>query len=318
MRIRLSATPLFLFFLPFVLVPSANAQQEGPISTQTLVEVDSKSPQPVTASDLTIAINNHKEPLTALAPVLPTGAQVVLLIDDGLRESVGRELPTLKAFVQKLPHGIEIFIGYMQNGRVVTVQPFTTDHTAAAAAFRLPEGIPGASASPYFCLSDFVKKWPGVEDAEASTARKARFVLLLSNGVDPYNGSTSPLNQDSPYVSSAIEDSQRAGVAVYSIYYGDAGIRGGSASFSGQSYLAQLGEGTGGANYYEGSGNPVSIAPYLAQFQHAIAETYVATFNAPAVKERDFVRIKLTTSEPKTKIHAPEQVHPGNRESAVQ
>ncbi len=49
----------------------------------------------------------------------------------------------------------------MTNGRVDVLQPFTTDHAAAAAKIRLPFGTPGQSASPYFCLSDFVKHWPG-------------------------------------------------------------------------------------------------------------------------------------------------------------
>ena len=63
---------------------------------------------------------------------------------------------------------------------------------------------------------------------------------MITNGVDPYNGSTSVMNQDSPYVDAAVADAQRAGVAVYAIYFGDAGIRGASADNSGQNYLAQL------------------------------------------------------------------------------
>ena len=137
---------------------------------------------------------------------------------------------------------------------------------------------------------------------------------MLTNGVDPYNGSTSVMNQGSPYVDAAVSDSQRAGVAVYAIYFGDAGIRGGSADNSGQSYLAQLTQGTGGVSLWEGVGNPVSMAPYLDQFQHAIAETYVATFLAPTGKDpqRDMARVKFSAA--KTKLHAPELVLPGNQE----
>jgi hypothetical protein len=215
----------------------------------------------------------------------------------------------------------------MENGRVVQGQPFTADHTLAASALRIPEGVAGESASPYFCLSDFVKHWPGAEAPEPNAAptidgrsggggqQKARFVMMISNGVDPYNGSTSVMNQDSPYVQSAVEDAQRAGVAVYSIYFGDAGIRGPRASFSGQSYLAQLSEATGGVNYYEGTGNPVSTTPFLNAFQSAVAKTYIATFDAPLGKDpaRELVRVKIASSS-KTKLHAPEQVRPGNVE----
>lgn len=317
----------FAFTLCLAATSSMKAQQEGALTTQVLVNIDAKSTPPADASGLTVNVDGHKQPLSSWMPVLPAHAQVALLIDDGLRESVGRELKNLHTFVENLPPGVEILIGYMQNGHVVQAQPFTTDHALASSALRLPQGIAGNSASPYFCLSDFVKKWPGTPAADPNAAptiasspstaakQKARFVLMISNGVDPYNGAATITNQDSPYVQAAVTDSQRAGVAVYSIYYSDAGIRGENASLSGQSYLQQLSEGTGGTDYYEGNGSPVSIAPYLTEFQHAVAATYIATFDAPAGKDpaRDLIRIKFTPVS-KTKLHAPEDVRPGNVE----
>jgi hypothetical protein len=284
------------------------AQLEGPTTTQTLVMVDSKTQAPAMA-DVTLKVNGHQEALTGWSPVAANGVQIAILIDDGLRESVGRELNSLKAFVNNLPEGTQIFIGYMRNGEVFSAQPFTTDHAAAGARFRLPEGSPGISASPYFCLSEFVKHWPSTSGQPG-----ARFVLMLTNGVDPYNGSTSPLNQDSPYVQQAVTDAQRAGVSVSSIYFGDAGFRGNRGSFSGQSYLSQVSDGTGGRAYFEGTGSPVSLAPYLRQFQHSISETFVASFMANASGKK-LVEVKADTKVHGVKLHAPEQVRPGNLES---
>ena len=72
-------------------------------------------------------------------------------------------------------------------------------------------------------------------------------------------------------------------------------------------------QGTGGANLWEGTGNPQSTAPFLTMFQHAVAETYIATFNAPATRDpQDLVRVKFSAA--KTKLHAPEQVRLGNTE----
>jgi hypothetical protein len=227
-----------------------------------------------------------------------------------------------------------VLVGFMQHGSIDVAQPFTADHALAATTLRLPQGIPGASASPYLCLSDFVRHWPNaVSSSNAAVARhKARFVLMITNGVDPYNGSTSVMNQGSPYVDSAITDSQRAGVAVYAIYFSDAGIYGGSANFSGQNYLAQLTQATGGTNYWEGMGSPVSTAPFLSKFQSALAETYIATFNAPANGKdsaHELVNVKFNVIKPpktkdktpnvkgpaiKTTLLAPEKVHPGNVE----
>ena len=198
----------------------------------------------------------------------------------------------------------------MQNGRVVTAQPFTANHATAAQALRLPTSIGGVSASPYLCLSDFVQHWPKESSEYGAPAqaplRKTRFVILLTNGVDPYNGSTSPLNQDSPYVTSAANDAQRSGVAVYSIYFPEAGIRGGQAAFSGQSYLAQIAESTGGVAFNQLRGNPPSLTPYFSEFLAMLDQTYVATFNAPEVKGLASLRVKTKASG--LKVRAPKQI----------
>jgi hypothetical protein len=151
-----------------------------------------------------------------------------------------------------------------------------------------------------------VKHWPSNEPG-------ARFVLMITNGIDLYNGRPSVLNQDSPYVQTAQEDAQRAGVAVYSIYYGQAFQQGARGSFSGQSYLAQVGEATGGASFNIGTITPPSLAPYLNQFDQAIAQSYIVSFqlNSSREKRDTLTHIKLSTSQPGVKIHAPENVHPG-------
>jgi hypothetical protein len=311
---RIFALTLFALALPGL---TALAQQEGPTPTQALVSFDSKAPVSATAKDVTVKVDNRTTNLLNLAPVPPNGAQVALLIDDGLRTSIGGDLNNLKAFITSLPQGTEVFVGFMQNGHVVSANDmpgFTADRAAAAQSLRLPMGLRGASASPYFCLSDFVKNWPSNAENQSGAqsqqpTHKARIVLMITNGVDPYNGSTSITNQDSPYVAAAVTDAQRAGVPVYSIYYNDAGFRGGRGSFSGQSYLLQVAQGTGGQAYYQGTGSPVSLIPFLKQFQNALAETYVATF--PVEGNKKMVTLKASTNLPKTKVNAPQEVRPG-------
>ena len=78
----------------------------------------------------------------------------------------------------------------------------------------LSSGIPGSNASPYFCLSDLAKNWPSHD----RTAR--REVLMVTDGVDNYNRQYDP---EDPYVMSAINDSVRAGLVVFSIYWKDMG-----------------------------------------------------------------------------------------------
>jgi len=299
--------------LVLVTVAAVAQQGEGSLATQTLVHADSKADILPDATAIKLEVNSKNAALTSLVPVKPSGVQIALLIDDGLSRSAGIQLNDLKAFAGSLPPGIELMVGYMANGSVRVASPFSTDREVAVAALRLPMGMPGESASPYFCLSDFVKKWPEGDGGPA----KARFVMMLTNGVDPYNGSTRLENQDSPYVAAAVMDAQRAGVAVYSIYYRDSGFRGvPGASLSGQSYLQQVADGTGGDSYFEGSGNPVSLTPFLKQFIHSIGETYVATFNAAAGGggREHLVKVKMSTSTAKLKLRYPEMVRPGNVE----
>ena len=293
----------------------AVAQEDRVLVTQTLVHADSKADILPDVAAIKLQVNSKNTPLTSLTAVKPSGIQIALLLDDGLSRSSGIQLNDLKAFLTSLPSGVEVLVGYMTNGTVRVASPFTTDHESAAAAIRLPMGLAGQSASPYFCLSDFVKQWGERQGHPA----KSRFVMMLTNGVDPYNGSTELSNESSPYVDAAIADSQRAGVAVYSIYYRDAGFRGESASMSGQSYLAKVAEETGGDSYYQGSGNPVSLSPYLKQFVHALTETYVATFNVdPTTAGRDhLLRLKMSTNTPKLKLRTSSQVRPGNMELPI-
>ena len=310
---RLTLAALFLGTLPF----AAHAQGgEGLLPTQMLVRTDSKNAVAPTQSTLTLQLNSKPASLTSLTPVQPGGVQIALLIDDGLSRGAGIQLNDIRDFATSLPPASELLVGYMENGTVRVVQPFTTDHEAAKNSIRLPEGIPGESASPYFCLSDFVKRWPGASEDTPSGQHKARFVMMLTNGVDPYNGSDRITNQDSPYVAAAVLDAQRAGVSVSSIYYRDAGFRGGSGSFSGQSYLQQVGDATGGTLYNLGPINPVQIKPYFNEFLHDISETYIATFNADAAAggREHLLRVKMGSTVPKLKLRHADEVRPGNLE----
>ncbi|SEG31658.1 hypothetical protein SAMN05421819_2473 [Bryocella elongata] len=308
-------------FKPFALVPlgllgiaaaSVCAQGmpvEGPASTTAIVYAESKSNVPLDPQSLQVQVNGHNAQVTGVEPVTADRAQVAILIDGGLRSSFNLQIRDIQQFVNGLPPTTEVLIGYMENGRVVSPVGFTTDRERLMSSLHASIAIPGLSASPYFCLSDFVKNWP-------ASNRSARFVLMITNGVDPYNGAPTLMNQDSPYVETAQNDAARAGVAVYSIYYPDAGFRGGRGSLSGQGYLSQVGDATGGMVFNNGSIPPVSISPYLDQFSRAMKESYLVTFMAATGnrKPNTMDRLKVKTSQQGVKVHAPESVHPGMTE----
>jgi hypothetical protein len=289
--------------LSFAAASAQEFPQEGPVPTSALISVTSKHDIQLDPSTLKLQVNRHDSPITSVTPLIPAKAQIAILIDDGLRGSFGLQLNDVKNFVNELPPGTRVLIGYMQNGTVRTAG-FSANHGELGEQLRVPMSLAGAAASPYFSLSEFVKQWPSNEQG-------ARFVLMITNGIDPYNGRPSVLNQDSPYVQTAQEDAQRAGVAVYSIYFPDAGMRGGS--FSGQSYLSQIAEATGGQSFYLGSITPVTFKPYLDEFRKAILSSYSVNFRASTSHEKrdTLTQIKITTSQPGVKVIAPEGVHPG-------
>ena len=279
---------------------------EGPLPTTALVMVQSKNQVPLDPAALKLKVDGRETPITAVAPIPPAAEQIAILIDDGLRFSFSNQLGEFADFINALPKGAKVMVGYMRNGIVLGNQGFSTDHAAVAAQLRMPIAMAGVDGSPYFTLSNFVKNWP-------SNQPGARFVLLVTNGIDPYNGSYSIMNQDSPYVQTAQEDAQRAGVAVYSIYYGQSWPRRARGSFSGQSYLEQVAEATGADSFYIGTITPPSLMPYLKEFRQSIDQSYMLSFkvSAPRIKNDTLMQIKLSTNQPGVKIHTPNGVHPG-------
>jgi hypothetical protein len=213
--------------------------------------------------------------------------ELFILIDDASSWTLGSQLDDIRHFIEAQPSTTSIGIGYMRNAAVDILQNLTTDHTKAARALRLPFGSPGVMPSPYLSLSDLIKRWP------ASQAR--REVLLVSSGIDLLGGTLA-----NPYLDSAIEHAQRAGVIVYAIYTPAAGHWRHSYWHMnwGQNHLAQITEETGGEAYMLGFGPPVSFAPYLAEVAEHLAHQYIVTFLIKAGDKPGFQGVRLTTEVP--------------------
>lgn len=110
--------------------------------------------------------------------------QLIVLIDDGARGSLGNQLHDIAQLFQRLPPSAEVGVAYMVNGRAEMAGALTKDHSAAARELRVPKGQPGISGSPYFCLSDLAHHWPSRD----TTAR--RVAVMITNGVDNYDPAT--------------------------------------------------------------------------------------------------------------------------------
>jgi hypothetical protein len=227
--------------------------------------------------------------------------ELFILLDDGSGINLGSQLDGLRKFITAQPASTLIGVAYMQNGTAKVEQNPTNDHALAAKALRLPLGSPGVNASPYFSLSDLVKRWP-----ESSARRE---ILMVSDGVDRFYGVG---NLQDPYLDAAIDDALRAGIVVYDIYTPGAGHFGHSywPSYWGQIYLSKVAEETGGESYYIGfTGAPVSFDPYLEDMVRHLNHQYLLTFNAKPQKKSGWQKIKVTTEVPNAELVSAQRVY---------
>jgi hypothetical protein len=228
------------------------------------------------------------------------GLEFFILLDDSANVSLGSQLEDIRQFISAQPPTTKIGIAYMQNGIAQIAQNPTSDHPVAAKALRLPFGNPGASASPYFSLGDLIKGWPASEERHE--------VLMITDGIDRYWGS----GPDNTYVDQVIEQAQRAGAIVFSIYTPGEGHFGHSywRTYWGQNYLSQLSDETGGEAYYLiGSAAPVTFAPYLEDISRRMTNQYLLTFIAKPEKKAGMRRIKLQTEVPNGELVSADRVY---------
>jgi hypothetical protein len=263
-----------------------------------------QTPSEIPQDALHLKIGGKNSSVTGLTALRTPQSQleIVILIDEGARESLGTQLSTMGGFIQELPADTKVAVAYMDHGRALLGGPFTTDHQAAIKELHLPlAGMPGVSASPYFCLSDLAQHWPSTD------AHARREVLMITDGVDNYE---QHFNPDDPYVQSAIRDSIRAHLVVYPIYWRDQGRfdRTAYAADSGQNLLAQLAQATGGVPYWSGFGNPVDIQPFLADAKRRMQNQYELDFAVPAHGKSQVEGLNLKTSF-HGKVDAPQQVY---------
>ena len=283
--------------------------QESPSSTgvpvRMLVTVEARhgSGVPViNREDVMVHQGRDRAKVTDWAPAQGDHADLdlVILIDDSSSSAVGTQLEDIRQFILGQPATAKIGVAYMQNGTAKVIQDLTSDHTQTAKALRLPLGIAGVNASPYFSLGDLIKRWP------EGTAR--REVLVISDGIDRYWGS----GPGDPYVESVIEQAQRAGILVFAIYAPGMGHFGHSyfRTWWGQIYLSQVADETGGESYYiDFHGPAVAFTPYLENLAQRLSHQFWLTFLAKPEKKAGMQRVKLTTEVPNAELVSADKVY---------
>lgn len=257
----------------------------------------------VNPRDVKLKVNGKQSTVTGWTPERGANSrlELILLIDGSARSSLGQQFGDIQGFVKEMPANAKFTIGYMDNGRTALTGPLSSDPGQVLRGLHLSAGSPGSNASPYFCLSDLAKNWPSKDP----TAR--REVVMITDGVDNYDRRFDP---DDPYVQSAISDSIRAGLVVYSIYWQDQGRLNSSAyaTNAGQSLLQEVAQATGGYSYWQGMGNPVGMEPYFNDLRRRFRNQYTVSFTSPLSGKPEVANMKLELHVPSAKVDAPQRV----------
>lgn len=309
MTCNLGSKSILLTVLLLSLSYPAHSQQEpafpgSPVRIVVAAEArHGKEVPPIRAEDVIVMQAKQRQKVIEWQPIATSqlGAQLFLLIDDSLSTSdLGSKLNDIRGFINSQPATVQVGIAYMRNGTALITQSLTKDHGQAAKALRLPIGDSGASASPYFSLQDLLKHWP--ED------NVAREVIMITDGIDAYWDSNS---LDDPYVNSAIEQAQRQGVVVNAIYARGDGHMGHTfwRINSGQTFLSEVADATGGEAYYLANDSPVTFTPYFNELTERMKHQYLLTFDAQPGRKSGFQPIKVSTEVPNVDLVAPNRVY---------
>ena len=304
-RVRLTAciASILIAFAASALAQAGAGQGTGVAIVTVLPKHEGEVAPSVANQDLSVKVNGKNAKVTRWSPLNTPGSKIelVVLIDDSARTSLGTQLSEIAAFVKTLPPNARAAIAYMENGRASFSGPLTDDHDQVLKALHMPGGSSGASASPYFCLTDLAKNWPS-QDAQAR-----REVIMVTDGVDRYQLRYDP---DDPYVHAAIMDAVRARLVVYSIYWVGRGRIEGSEyeNNAGQNLLQEVSQATDGKAFWQGYGNPVSFQPYFEELTRRFRNQYELDVVAPLNGKPEVENFKLKLSALGEEIDAPQQV----------
>ncbi len=281
--------------------PESARSSGRPVTIPLTIHVkDAKPEAEIQTIDLTVSEDG--EPQTVLSiRAMATNSPITLaiLVQDDLVPSIGNEMKALAEFVRRLPRGSRVMIGYIRTGTLQMRQKFTTDLEKAAKALRPPNGL--ASAAPY---NPYVEVIEAIKRFESQPAGR-RAILLLSDGLDTSRGVDSSSPTQSLDLQRAINEAQRKSIAVYSFFAPTVA----AANFpllisNAQSSLQKLADDSGGRAFFQGTGIPVSFAPFIRELDRALERQVALTFLSTHAN-KGFHKITVRSSTPGVEVSSP-------------
>ncbi len=247
--------------------------------------------QALSVSDVTAWQGDLRLPVTELIPLQGKNAAMdfYILIDERIDPDRAVLFERLREFIGRQAPETAVGVAYMFNGEARIVRSPTRDHALAAEALRATSGSESAAASPYTSLSQLVNGW------KADGAMRHE-VLMVTDGMDRFE----TFGDYNMYVDDAVNDAQRAGVIVYTMYEPCLGHASHSPALIrwGQTYLGQIAEETGGEAYLPNSNSATSPAQtsldtYLADLTKHLANQYRIGFLATPLSGEEYQRVSF-------------------------
>ena len=273
-----------------------------PVTLRTK-DADAAAP-PLRASDLTVLENKEIRQIISLRDTERLPLSLAVLIQDDVVPQIGNEIAPIGDFIRGLPEGSRTLVGYVGTGSLRVRQRFTPNAERAARALRIPLGSASAAPfNPYVQIREALRRFEGLPAGR-------RALLIVSDGLDISRGIDSSSPTQSIDLQRAIREAQRRSVAVYAFYaptVGGTANSGGLLTLNAQSSLQRLADETGGRAFFQGTGTPVSFAPFLRRLNSALGNQYALTYLSPG-EGRDFRRIEIKTQLPDVEVEHPRGV----------
>jgi len=222
--------------------------------------------------DLQVFEDGERQEILAMRGAGRSPLTLAILIQDDLVSSMSNEIRGLAAFIRKLPPGSRVMVGYLSSGSLRVRQKFTGDLERAAKSLRIP--LSSTAASPY---NPFTLTREALKRFESQPVGR-RAVLLLSDGLDLSRGISNSSPAASVDLQRTVNEAQRLGVAVYSIFAPSVG--GGDLSLvaNGQGSLNRLSDETGGRAFFNGMAAPLSLDQFLREVDSLLSRQFALTY----------------------------------------
>jgi len=257
--------------------------------TPRLRGIEIKDEEIINIGNLTIREDGEERKILSLRSIGNTPLALAILIQDDVVSSISNEIKAIGQFINTLPKGSRVMIGYIKSGSLQVRQKFTTDLEKAVGALRIP--ISSSIAAPY---NPYIEIIEGLNRFKSlPTGRRA--MLVITDGLDTSRGLGSSSAGMSLDLQRAIREAQRRSVAIYSFYAPTVTATAGQNLVlvgNAQSSLERLSDESGGRAFFQGRGAPVSYEPFLRELGESLFRQLAVTFLSTS-SEKGFHRLEV-------------------------